>query len=115
MKIGGLREDILFESREYPLALPKKDSRGDFGFPPGTPLKRPKGGCGPPLETRPRFRGSCGGRGTIGRGRAAGVVGPYGCNTGSAQRQRRGDPFFPAGDVGSMDLISWEKKAETFA
>ena len=42
MKIGGLREDILFKSKEYPLALPKKDSRGDFVFPPGTPLKRPK-------------------------------------------------------------------------
>ena len=28
-KIGGLRGDILFESKEYPLALPKKDSRGD--------------------------------------------------------------------------------------
>ena len=42
MKIGGLREDILFKSKEYPLALPKKESRGDFVFPPGTPLKRPK-------------------------------------------------------------------------
>ena len=42
MKIGGLREDILFKSKEYPLALLKKDSRGDFVFPPGTPLKRPK-------------------------------------------------------------------------
>ena len=29
MKIGGLRGDILFESKDYPLALPKKDSRGD--------------------------------------------------------------------------------------
>ena len=28
-KVGGLREDILFESKEYPLALPKKDSWGD--------------------------------------------------------------------------------------
>ena len=27
-KIGGLRGDILFESKEYPLALPKKDSGG---------------------------------------------------------------------------------------
>ena len=27
-KVGGLREDILFESKEYPLALPKKDSGG---------------------------------------------------------------------------------------
>ena len=79
-KVGGLRGDILFKSKEYPLALPKKDSRGDgvvtsfislaaakrapahsfrcssFShrkrcaglrrepcFPPGTPLKRPKG------------------------------------------------------------------------
>ena len=29
MKIGGLREDVLFQSKEYPLAVPKKDSRGD--------------------------------------------------------------------------------------
>ena len=87
-KVGGLRGDILFKSKEYPLALPKKDSRGDgvvtsfislaaakrapahsfrcssFShrkrcaglrrepcFPPGTPLKRPKGGRCPPLET----------------------------------------------------------------
>ena len=42
MKIGGLREDILFKSKEYPLALPKKDSRGDFDFPPRPTLKRPK-------------------------------------------------------------------------
>ena len=35
-------EGLLFKSKEYPLALPKKDSRGDFVFPPGTPLKRPK-------------------------------------------------------------------------
>ena len=28
-KVGGLRGDILFKSKEYPLALPKKDSRGD--------------------------------------------------------------------------------------
>ena len=27
-KVGGLRGDILFESKEYPLALPKKDSGG---------------------------------------------------------------------------------------
>ena len=46
-KVGGLREDILFKSKEYPLALPKKDSRGDFEFPPGTPLKRPKEGLRP--------------------------------------------------------------------
>ena len=83
-KVGGLRGDILFESKEYPLALPKKDSRGDgvvtsfislaaakrapahsfrcssFShrkrcagvrrepcFPPGTPLKRPKGASAP--------------------------------------------------------------------
>ena len=29
MKIGGLREDVLFQSKEYPLAVPKKDSRGE--------------------------------------------------------------------------------------
>ena len=33
-KVGGLREDILFESKEYPLALPKKDCQGGFRFPP---------------------------------------------------------------------------------
>ena len=56
MKIGGLREDILFKSKEYPLALPKKDSRGDFVFPP-RPLLRPKGGLRPSLETIPEFTG----------------------------------------------------------
>ena len=30
MKIGGLREDILFKSKEYPLALPKKDCQGGW-------------------------------------------------------------------------------------
>ena len=35
MKIGGLRGDILFESKEYPLALPQeKIVGGDFVFPP---------------------------------------------------------------------------------
>lgn len=68
-----------------------------------------------PLETFLGVMGELWGTGDDRTGRAAGVVGPYGCNTGSAQWQRRGDPFFPAGDVGSMDLISWEKKAETFA
>ena len=29
-KVGGLREDILFESKEYPLALPKKDCQGGW-------------------------------------------------------------------------------------
>ena len=29
MKIGGLRGGILFKLKEYPLALPKKNSRGD--------------------------------------------------------------------------------------
>ena len=76
MKIGGLREDILFKSKEYPLALPKKDSRGDFVFPPGTPLKRPK--------ERPAGlsfgnlsgggRGERGLRGTVGRGMGAGCL-----------------------------------------
>ena len=42
MKIGGLREDILFKSKEYPLALPKKNSWRDFDFPPRPTLKRPK-------------------------------------------------------------------------
>ena len=48
MKIGGLREDILFESKEYPLALPKKDCQGGFRISPlTTPLKRPKEGLRP--------------------------------------------------------------------
>ena len=34
MKIGGLRGGILSKLKEYPLALPKKNSRGDFDFPP---------------------------------------------------------------------------------
>ena len=66
-KVGGLREDILFKSKEYPLALPKKDSRGDFVCPPGTPLKRPterpaglsfgrfKEGLGGKFEITPRI------------------------------------------------------------
>ena len=29
-KVGGLREDILFKSKEYPLALPKKDCQGGW-------------------------------------------------------------------------------------
>ena len=38
MKIGGLRGDILFESKEYPLMLPKKDCQGGFRiFPPDPP------------------------------------------------------------------------------
>ena len=48
MKIGGLREDILFESKEYPLALPKKDCQGGISISPlTTPLKRPKEGLRP--------------------------------------------------------------------
>ncbi|MDY4965305.1 MAG: hypothetical protein SO100_02980, partial [Dysosmobacter sp.] len=47
MKIGGLREDILFKSKEYPLALPKKNSGRDFDFPPRPTLKRPKGASAP--------------------------------------------------------------------
>ena len=51
MKIGGLREDILFESKEYPLALPKKDCQGGISIsPPTTPLKRPKGAAAPFME-----------------------------------------------------------------
>ena len=30
-KVGGLREDILFKPKEYPLALPKKDCQGGDG------------------------------------------------------------------------------------
>ena len=86
MKIGGLREDILFKSKEYPLALPKKDSRGDFVFPPGTPLKRPKGGCGPPLES-PRGTGDGGVAGFEGCQTVSSVI-PY--FTGAAQRQAAG-------------------------
>ena len=48
MKIGGLRGGILFESKEYPLALPKKDCQGGFRISPlTTPLKRPKEGPRP--------------------------------------------------------------------
>ena len=55
MKIGGLRGDILFKSKEYPLALPKKDSRGDFEIFPRDPLETTKGRGlrPPPLESHP--------------------------------------------------------------
>ena len=44
MKIGSLRGDILFESKEYPLALPKKDCQGGISnFPPDNPLETTKG------------------------------------------------------------------------
>ena len=114
-KVGGLREDILFKSKEYPLALPKKDSRGDFEFPPGTPLKRPKEGLRPFLwkPTR-RVRGVSvtkdvgtgdGGGGIVGirgfspcGGRGWGRLGSFGAGigwllpcegTGAARRGRR--------------------------
>ena len=58
MKIGGLREDILFESKEYPLALPKKDCQGGFRISPlTTPLKRPKEGLRPFLWKPSRGHG----------------------------------------------------------
>ena len=65
--------------KESPLTIPKKNSGRDFDFPPRPSLKRPKEGPRPFLW-KPSWGlwGSCGGRGTIGRGRAAGVVGPYG-------------------------------------
>ena len=67
MKIGGLREDILFESKEYPLALPKKDCQGGFRISPlTTPLKRPKEGLRPflwkPSWSHGRFSGDRRGR-----------------------------------------------------
>ena len=76
MKIGGLREDILFKSKEYPLALPKKDSRGDFVFPPGTHLETTKGEACGPLLWKPLggWTGERGLRGTVGRGMGAGCL-----------------------------------------
>ena len=59
MKISGLREDILFESKEYPLMLPKKDCQGGFRISPGTPLKRPKGALAP-LGNLPEVTGDFG-------------------------------------------------------
>ena len=57
-KVGGLREDILFESKEYPLALPKKDSGRDFEFPSQTLLETTKGRAAAlPLETIPKGTG----------------------------------------------------------
>ena len=74
-----------------------------------------------PLETFLGVMGELWGTGDeIGRGRAAGVVGPYGRrgwgwpgSSGAGDRVVEG----PAedGGRGSMALISWEKKAETFA
>ena len=82
MKIGGLRGDILFESKEYPLALPKKDSGRDFEFPSQTLLETTKGRAAAlPLETFPkvtkdfeetgRGRFAARLRGTLGRGTEA--------------------------------------------
>ena len=60
-KVGGLREDILFESKEYPLALPKKDSGRDFEFPSQTLLETTKGRAAAlPLETIPGGTGDFG-------------------------------------------------------
>ena len=58
-KVGGLRGDILFESKEYPLALPKKDCQGGISnFPPDDPLETTKGRAAAlPLETIPEFTG----------------------------------------------------------
>ena len=57
MKIGGLREDILFESKEYPLMLPKKDCQGGFRISPPDPLETTKGRASAlPLETFPGSR-----------------------------------------------------------
>ena len=61
MKIGGLRGDILFESKEYPLALPKKDCQGGFRIFPGTLLETTKGrAVALPLETFPGVTGDFG-------------------------------------------------------
>ena len=74
-KVGGLREDILFKSKEYPLALPKKDCQGGFRVSPlTTPLKRPKEGLRPFLW-KPSW--GCGGvsvRRTVGRESRAGCL-----------------------------------------
>ena len=73
-KVGGLREDILFESKEYPLALPKKDSGRDFEFPSQTLLETTKGRAAAlPLETIPGLQGigGWGPAGDEGRGRFA--------------------------------------------
>ena len=86
-KVGGLREDILFESKEYPLALPKKDSGRDFEFPSQTLLETTKGRAAAlPLETIPKgtgeFKRTGAGasrlRGTLGRGTGEGGFGACG-------------------------------------
>ena len=86
-KVGGLREDILFESKEYPLALPKKDSGRDFEFPSQTLLETTKGRAAAlPLETIPKGTGElkrtgAGAarlRGTLGRGTEEGGFGACG-------------------------------------
>ena len=72
--VGGLREDILFKSKEYPLALPKKDSGRDFEFPSQTLLETTKGRAAAlPLETIPGLQGigGWGPAGDEGRGRFA--------------------------------------------
>ena len=78
-KVGGLREDILFKSKEYPLALPKKDCQGGFDFPPDNPLETTKGEACGPLLWKPLggWTGERGLRGTVGRGFGAGCVGSF--------------------------------------
>ena len=60
--VGGLRGDIIFESKEYPLALPKKDCQGGISnFPPDDPLETTKGrAVALPLETFPGVTGDFG-------------------------------------------------------
>ena len=79
------------------MTIPKKNSGRDFDFPPGPSLKRPKGGCGPPLETPVRRRTGvffCVGTGDGGWGRGAcdhaGCFGLWETRLGRPGRSRSG-------------------------
>ena len=55
-KPGGLRGEILFQSKESPLALPKKDS-GGVSIPPPDPSYDQRKGCGPSFGNHPEEYG----------------------------------------------------------
>ena len=107
-KVGGLRGDILFESKEYPLALPKKDCQGGISnFPPDDPLETTKGRAAAlPLETIPEFTGDFRETGAGTSLRAYGGRWDRGRRPGAGCLRSFGAPCLAGdeGDGGSVDL-----------
>ena len=106
-KVGRLREDILFESKEYPLALPKKDSGRDFEFPSQTLLETTKGRAAAlPLETSPKGTGELKRTGAGASLRAYGGRWDEGQRPGAGCLRSFGAPCLAGGegDDGSVDL-----------